>query len=102
MRWVGWGPVLNLVACGYGHNLFDCGEPGENFAYAIFPHGAHAITPRLLAQADGGNVVVNHGANAIVDEEDFEEAQPAAVAGAMAGRTTGAAAEFSPVQCGGI
>ena len=98
---VGYAGWLKFAADGGSYNLFDCSEAGEHFTDAIFSHGAHAIPSRLLAQPDSGNIVVNHTANLVGHEKDFKEAQPAVVAGALAGPAARTVEEVCPRQLRG-
>src|SRR5579862_4658493 len=63
-----------------GDDFLRRGASGQDFAHAVLAQRPHAEFPRALADLEGRSAVVDHEARLVVDDQDFENPDPALVA----------------------
>src|SRR5947209_4701228 len=67
-----------------GNDFLRGRDPGQNFTDSVLAKRAHAEFARPLPQIQGRAALVDHVADFVIENKDFENAHPSFVAGAAA------------------
>ncbi len=71
---------LIVIAHGGVDNFICGGEAGEDFADSVFAEGSHTEFASASSELAGGEFAVDHGADFVVDVEEFENSHTTAEA----------------------